>query len=227
MVSTINNLRPCTKDGESALLSKIAALRSDAAGGWLLPLAEVGVAAKEVGGVPVHKGAGGSGSGGDSSAHACCAFGHVSVGGTFDRMHAGHRLLLAAAAVVTTGRLYVGISGDDLLVNKKHRELLQSYADRERAVSEFLTAIKPGLDVEIGPIDNSPPKAATIESMEALVISHETVAGAMKLNEIRAEKGFAPIEFVTVDLVGAATQDASAPKLSSTALRQKEARGET
>lgn len=208
-----------SKDSESALLKKIAALRTEADGG-LPPLTDVGVATEQA---RAHIGAGESDAG---AAGRSYEYEHVSVGGTFDRMHAGHRLLLAAAAVVTKGRLYVGISGDDLLVNKKHKELLQSYADRERAVLKFLAAVKPGLDVEIGPLDNSPPKAATIEPMEALVISHETVAGAKVLNDMRAERGFAPIEFVTVDLVGAETQDASAPKLSSTTLRQKEAAGQ-
>jgi len=32
---------------------------------------------------------------------------HVAVGGTFDRLHAGHRILLAATALVTTGMLAV------------------------------------------------------------------------------------------------------------------------
>jgi hypothetical protein len=35
----------------------------------------------------------------------------VALGGTFDRLHAGHRLLLAAAALVTTQMLYVGVTG--------------------------------------------------------------------------------------------------------------------
>jgi pantetheine-phosphate adenylyltransferase len=33
------------------------------------------------------------------------------VGGTFDRLHAGHRLLLAATALVATHRVYAGITG--------------------------------------------------------------------------------------------------------------------
>lgn len=36
---------------------------------------------------------------------------NVAVGGTFDRLHAGHRLLLAATALVATHNVYVGITG--------------------------------------------------------------------------------------------------------------------
>lgn len=38
-------------------------------------------------------------------------FEKVAVGGTFDRLHAGHRLLLAATAVVAKERIFVGITG--------------------------------------------------------------------------------------------------------------------
>jgi hypothetical protein len=33
------------------------------------------------------------------------------VGGTFDRLHAGHRLLLAATALVATHSIFVGVTG--------------------------------------------------------------------------------------------------------------------
>jgi pantetheine-phosphate adenylyltransferase len=39
------------------------------------------------------------------------AYEHVAVGGTFDRLHVGHRLLLAATALVTTQHVYVGVTG--------------------------------------------------------------------------------------------------------------------
>jgi lipid II:glycine glycyltransferase (peptidoglycan interpeptide bridge formation enzyme) len=38
-------------------------------------------------------------------------FDFVAVGGTFDRLHAGHRLLLAATALVCKKQVYVGITG--------------------------------------------------------------------------------------------------------------------
>jgi phosphopantetheine adenylyltransferase len=46
------------------------------------------------------------------SAATVLAFDHVAVGGTFDRLHVGHRLLLAATALVCTGRVYVGVTGE-------------------------------------------------------------------------------------------------------------------
>ena len=38
-------------------------------------------------------------------------FERVAVGGTFDRLHAGHRLLLAATALVSRRDIFVGITG--------------------------------------------------------------------------------------------------------------------
>lgn len=38
-------------------------------------------------------------------------FNTVAVGGTFDRLHAGHRLLLAATALVARKHIFVGITG--------------------------------------------------------------------------------------------------------------------
>lgn len=43
----------------------------------------------------------------------------VAVGGTFDRMHAGHRLLLVVAALACSRRIYIGVTGDLLLANKQ------------------------------------------------------------------------------------------------------------
>ena len=40
-------------------------------------------------------------------------FAKVAVGGTFDRLHAGHRLLLAATALVSSQYIFVGITGAD------------------------------------------------------------------------------------------------------------------
>ena len=42
-------------------------------------------------------------------------FEKVAVGGTFDRLHAGHRLLLAATALVTAGPVFIGVTGERLM----------------------------------------------------------------------------------------------------------------
>ena len=39
------------------------------------------------------------------------SFAHVAVGGTFDRLHVGHRLLLAATALICTEKVYIGVTG--------------------------------------------------------------------------------------------------------------------
>lgn len=74
----------------------------------------------------------------------------VAVGGTFDHLHTGHKLLLTATALVlqpsrdaknTALRLIVGITGDDLLVNKKFADQLESWDQREQNVINFLVPL--------------------------------------------------------------------------------------
>ncbi|KAK6440162.1 hypothetical protein LTR95_003618 [Oleoguttula sp. CCFEE 5521] len=67
----------------------------------------------------------------------------VAVGGTFDHLHIGHKLLLTMTLFLPEKRsselatAIVGITGDQLLVNKKHASVLESWQDRQKAVEDF------------------------------------------------------------------------------------------
>src|SRR6266516_187372 len=74
----------------------------------------------------------------------------VAVGGTFDHLHAGHKLLLTATALLVEPyegekscprRIIVGITGDELLKNKKYAEFLGSWDDRQQDVKAFFLSI--------------------------------------------------------------------------------------
>ncbi|KAI6246704.1 hypothetical protein HI914_04673 [Erysiphe necator] len=73
----------------------------------------------------------------------------VAVGGTFDYLHVGHKLLLTATALLlqppsctlSNSRLIIGITGDELLVNKKYSEYIKSWKQRQADVMEFLLSI--------------------------------------------------------------------------------------
>ena len=76
----------------------------------------------------------------------------VAVGGTFDHLHIGHKLLLTAAALLAepkgsprnptqTVHLTIGISGDELLTKKKFAEELENWEERRKKVSDFLASV--------------------------------------------------------------------------------------
>lgn len=160
----------------------------------------------------------------DAQPHSSLAFDHVAVGGTFDRLHVGHRLLLAATALICTQQVYVGVTGDKLLEKKKHFELLEPYDQRAAAAASYLKSVRPALTVQTGALldPKEPTAAATEEGIQALVVSKETVSGGEAINEYRREHGFAPLELVVVDLV-ADSAAVEGGKVSSTALREQDA----
>ena len=150
------------------------------------------------------------------------SFGVVAVGGTFDRLHGGHRLLLCVAAALTTELLYLGVTGDSLLSAKNYAHLVQPYAVREACAVAYVRLLRPGLRVDSSTLSAAPPKAATLAHVQALVVSRETLAGGQAVQQQREARGFPPLFLLTVDLVGATVQTPLARKLSSSALREQE-----
>ena len=91
----------------------------------------------------------------------------------------------------------------------------------------FIRAVRPQVCVEVSALleSGTPPKAATDAEIEALAISRETIAGGRRLQEMRKQLGVeAPLDLLVVDLVGASSQEQGATKLSSSQLREDEAR---
>ena len=90
-------------------------------------------------------GVGGDDSGGNQAKRPrigeteCRAYEEVVLGGTFDRLHAGHKLLLSAAALCATRRVLVGVTGAPMLVQKRGAEVIQPVDLRNAMVTEFLS----------------------------------------------------------------------------------------
>lgn len=165
-------------------------------------------------------------------------FSKVSVGGTFDRLHAGHRLLLCVAAAVTSqnGTLYIGVTGEALLATKAHKHKIEPYEIRAVNAENFVRSIwAPGylnnsmtsdsVQIKTGPLDGNPPLAATVHDMSALVVSGETKQGGDAVNEARVDKNLKPLALIAVGVVGGhgdSLEEREKTKLSSSALRASE-----
>lgn len=164
----------------------------------------------------------------------------VCLGGTFDWLHPGHKLLLTAAALLLdvppkdSGEhctFVIGITGDELLKNKKYADLVQPWEVRARNVILFLSRLlqlqprgwKDGLQPAIVEKDGEfqasfrndtisilcvriqDPFGPTIttEKMDALVVSGETRSGGQAVNDRRVEKGWNALQVYEVDVLDA------------------------
>lgn len=170
----------------------------------------------------------------------------IAVGGTWDHVHIGHKLLLTMFAFLAQPQpkqqavLTVGITGDELLKNKKFAHLLESWNDRQLAARNFLSDIidfrpqnervikeqeisNPGPNghavlYEIGDkfmlnlVEISDPFGPTItdESISALVLSAETRSGGKAVNDKRVEAGWDMLDVYEVEVLDASEQQTSA-----------------
>ncbi|ELW54980.1 Bifunctional coenzyme A synthase [Tupaia chinensis] len=110
-----------------------------------------------------------------------------AVGGTFDRLHNAHKVLLSVACILAQEQLVVGVADKDLLKSKLLPELLQPYAERVEHLSEFLVDIKPSLTFDVVPLLDPYGPAGSDPSLEFLVVSEETYRGGMAVNRFRLE----------------------------------------
>lgn len=144
-----------------------------------------------------------------------------ALGGTFDHLHDGHKILLSAAAFLTVSRLIIGVTDQELLQKKQFREQLEPYETRSGNVRSFLSRIKPSLKVEIVALRDVCGPTGAVPEIESLIVSRETVSGGQIVNSARRSKGLKELKVHVVNVLGGKEEDGWKEKISSTELRRR------
>jgi pantetheine-phosphate adenylyltransferase len=140
----------------------------------------------------------------------------VGMGGTFDHLHKGHKLLIKTALSISNN-LVIGLTTRKLLKNKNYASKLEDYETREKNLKKFISSFTDLKRVQI--IELNEPYGPPINDpeYEGLVVSQDTYPNALKMNEIREKKGFEPMIIITIPLI----KGEDNKKLSSTSIRKK------
>ncbi|MDS0281407.1 phosphopantetheine adenylyltransferase [Haloarcula onubensis] len=128
---------------------------------------------------------------------------NVALGGTFDPVHDGHRALFERAFEL--GDVTVGLTSDELAPNTRHDERhVRSFDERRADLSAELERLAEthGRAWTVREL-SEPTGIATEPQFDALVVSPETETGGKRINEIRRERGLAPLELEVVPHVRA------------------------
>jgi pantetheine-phosphate adenylyltransferase len=138
------------------------------------------------------------------------------MGGTFDHLHQGHKYLIQTGLAFAK-RLVIGLTSDDTLKSKKYASKIEPYHVRKLNLENYITDITSLERVEI--IELKDPYGPPIHEpdYEGIIVSQETYEGALKINEIRNEKGFKPLLIIVIPMM----KDKNNDIISSTAIREK------
>jgi len=140
----------------------------------------------------------------------------VATGGTFDHLHAGHRRLLEKSFEVAD-EVVIGLTSDEF-VRRQGKQPVLDYEEREEELRRYIDKRFPGRKYTIAKLDDFFGPGIVDAHIGALVASPETAARLEIANRLRGEKGYPPLDLVTVDWAYA--EDGK--PISSTRIRRNE-----
>lgn len=147
-----------------------------------------------------------------------------ALGGTFDHIHDGHKILLSVAAFLAKRKLIIGITGQALLKNKKYAEFLEPFEVRMKRTIAFVNRIlDDNVRYDVYEINDVCGPTGFVKDIDCLVVSEESAKGGAYVNNYRNERGFPGLDVITIKVVGGedSSEDNSwKGKISSTDIRE-------
>ena len=121
--------------------------------------------------------------------YACCL-----VGGTFDRLHSGHKLLLSMA-ISRSEQVEIHVVNDEIAGRKSPH--IQPYDDRVDAIYDWLSE-KSYHSVSIFQLNDSFGPAPNHESADAIIATPETIGNCQEINRMREVSGLGKLSILEV-----------------------------
>lgn len=142
------------------------------------------------------------------------------LGGTFDHLHSGHKVLLSEAILRTSEKLIVGVTDGLMLQNKVLWELIEPIQHRIEKLEDFLIDIDPTVDYNVVPIYDGYGPSVEVPEIDCIVVSEETKKGGDKVNQERLRRGFKELDMYIIPLVENSQENIlDEPKVSSSLKR--------
>ncbi|MFQ6059710.1 MAG: inosine/xanthosine triphosphatase [Thermoplasmata archaeon] len=122
----------------------------------------------------------------------------VALGGTFDRIHKGHRAILGKAFSIGD-HVLIGVTSDEM-ASEARGYSVTPLRRRMYNLKESLRSL--GYEgYEIVEISDIYGPAPHLENLDAIVVSEETRETAEEINRMREENGLKPLEIHTVPMI--------------------------
>jgi len=140
----------------------------------------------------------------------------VATGGTFDPFHAGHARLLEKSFELGDV-VVIGLTSDEF-ARKEGKVPDRPYGKRKAELEAYIQKRFPGRRYTIAKLEDFFGPGIADREVQALVASPETGKRVSLANDLRAKRGFPPLELVVIDW--AAAEDGK--PISSTRIRKGE-----
>ena len=119
-------------------------------------------------------------------------FRKVAVGGTFDELHRGHKVLLMKAFEIGA-RVLIGLCSDEFVRRMGKPHETAPFEERLADLKAFLANLGVSEKAEILALNDPFGPTVTDRCIEALIVSEETKPVSGKINEQRRNVGLAPL----------------------------------